>query len=1108
MIPDAHQRLQAVLAPGHAFVWASAGTGKTHTLTLRALFLLLTAPFDPRASGTACARLYVAHQREERLAVAREISQRFVLTTFTRKAAAEMLTRLYEYLDSLASAPDWPALLSHISAMNRGHGDDQFRAVVEHVLPQAGSFDALRAGAAALAELANELQVCTLHSYAAGILRRHPIAAGIPPDAQFAEEDHAATELDPTAQLVDRWWRHVAADPELSERLAALLEHIPLADIEQWLVAIIQAPWIADELNFGPPDRQTLDELLAATDALVAGLAKARSNATNIHRANAALSAALQQVRAQKLGGWKTFCEALRTADSAVIRSRAKAAQDARAGLGRLKSYYETFEAAYVPALRQCLATDLAPLWQQWRAFLGKFARWANGAVVRELNLVTFNEMIRRAVALLAGHAEVRHEERTRLWALLVDEFQDTDPVQLELLRQLLGRHSATDHEVRGFFVGDHKQSIYRFRDADLPAITQFVRTYPALMGPNAAAIQEFRLTTSFRSRPAVIHFVNEFFQQHCPLPDYAREKLAPLREDTGPTPAWRALPPELATQNVTSRRQELARETARLIQEYVQHAPSPATAYNDLLVLVAKHDELDALLPVLEAAQIPVVSSGAKTFYQKPEVLDALNLLLVLHNPHDALALGALLRSPLFGLSDADLYRLRQNIGDRSLLTPGAPVPEWLPANVRQRLETLRRLAAARAECALADWLRQVRTFIPDGLYARQDREGRAVARIDAVFAAFRRLRERGTVPPVEWLLNQRNRVRTVDHYDAEMGEDISVTDESVAAVRAMTIHKAKGLQGRYVIVFGWQSVLDKQTPNKRHADRWLYLTRPDGQPLAGFKLPWGSLPIISPNYVAVTALNRQLAAEEANRLAYVAATRAEDRLVLLSDKLPPLADGHTTMTTQTITPIAPAAPAPPAPLPSIRDPHAYTKLWNQRVAILATTPPLLHRPSQAEPPEDEAREATDFLHAQFDAAREIGTLVHRYLERHLTDAAFAAQKLRAFTPREETAAAASAILKNFFGSSNHQRARRGRILGREMPVYFAENGKQWSGVIDLVFEEEGKICGIDYKTGQPPAPLPVAYEQQQRLYTTALQRLAPGQPVIFEFWWLTAEA
>ena len=109
-LADEADRTQAVTTSDHAFVWASAGTGKTHTLTLRALYLLLNAPFIFTEGETPGKSLYNSSSRPERLSSARNIIKSVVLTTFTRKAAAEMQTRLFGYLNALAPAPDRPAL--------------------------------------------------------------------------------------------------------------------------------------------------------------------------------------------------------------------------------------------------------------------------------------------------------------------------------------------------------------------------------------------------------------------------------------------------------------------------------------------------------------------------------------------------------------------------------------------------------------------------------------------------------------------------------------------------------------------------------------------------------------------------------------------------------------------------------------------------------------------------------------------------------------------------------------------------------------------------------------------------------------------------------------
>src|SRR5439155_13035564 len=174
-----------------------------------------------------------------------------------------------------------------------------------------------------------------------------------------------------------------------------------------------------------------------------------------------------------------------------------------------------------------------------------------------------------------------------------------------------------------------------------------------------------------------------------------------------------------------------------------------------------------------------------------------------------------------------------------------------------------------------------------------QQDAEGRAVARIDNVLAAYRSVVELGAMAPLAWLLEQRARADRGDDFDAELGEDVSVTDESMAAVRVMTIHKAKGLQGKYVIVYGWQTTLDKRTGERPRRKKALNLTDHSGKVVRGYRLDWGPLTIISPSYARAEALNVELEAEEAKRLAYVAATRATDRLVLLSPHLEELTKG-----------------------------------------------------------------------------------------------------------------------------------------------------------------------------------------------------------------------
>jgi len=1128
-IPDEQQRREAVLTGGHAFVWASAGTGKTHTLTLRALYLLLTAPFDPRGEGTDCAQLYNSPTRAERLRAAWAVLRRFVLTTFTRKAAAEMQTRLYGYLDALASA-------ENLEALREGFPNDaQLIEVVEAALAKTGvvrdPFSKLRLGAEALGEMATELQVCTLHSFAMTLLQRHPIAAGIPPNAQFAEEDDATT-LDVPGLVVDRWWQTVLADPELSGELEELIRIVPLEDMRKWFEAIYEHRWVADEMAFGPPDEKILQGILQASRQLAPALAAAGAKAKKVMRTGEELQAVLDQIARKEPLAWSEFCALLVNRYDVLFGSkRAAVTQAAIASLGEWQSHYEDYEATYATVLQKCLAEDHAEDWERWRRFVARFAEWSDGSAVRELGLVTFDDMIRLAARLLRENAAVRREERERLWTLLVDEFQDTDPVQLDLLESLLGRSKDGDHEVVGFFLGDRKQSIYRFRGADLPAIDTFVKRYRKLT--RATEVGQFQLTASFRSLKPITEFVNHFFQHRVPLPNYAAERLSAVREAAGPKPEWRLLGLENKRGQAGKLREFAAWETARLIEEHRAQADNGDKAYSEIVVLVRTHDELDVLLPVLEQAGIPVVSSGARTFYQQPEVMDVLNLLTTAHNPLDTLAVGALLRSPLFGLSDVQIHRLLQEVTAPELFHGGKVLPRELQADACGRIEQMRRLVHRRHTTELALWLRQVRSFLPVGLYAQQNPEGRSVARIDQVLAAYRRAVELGSIAPLPWLLEQRDRAR--ETFEPDFGEDVSVTDESMAAVRAMTIHKAKGLQGKYVIVFGWQTALDKlESPTV--TEKILQLTGRDGNQVAGFQFQWGRLRIASPRYGEAEQLNQKYEAEEAKRLIYVAATRAENRLVLLSphraeirsgllaeakslleDSESPLPVYGDSLAATVISPPA-QTERPPGGGVRIKQEKAYSELWRARLDALAGQPePLLHKPSrpEQEAEEDEA-DLPDYVREKIETARELamaaGTLVHRYLEKHLADEVFDVAKFDqiiaetgwALVP-QEMKEKARGLLCGFFGSEYHERARRGRIEAREMPVFLKWKGKAWSGVIDLVLSEGGTLTGVDYKTAQQPKQLPEEFAQQQRIYTEALRRIFPGRKVAFEFWWLT---
>jgi len=1184
-LPDSEARERAVLIDSHAFVWASAGTGKTHTLTLRALHLLLNAPFlppvRPVVPGTdhlaPIAKLYSAERRDERVKAARLAIGSLVLTTFTRKAAAEMQSRLYRYLDLLASSPTWQDLEQQ-SELGQGVKDTLFLRVCERVLAEIGagalteqeSFSRLRAGAEALAELAFELQISTIHSLALAILRRHPLAAALPPDVRFADED------DPDSagmedELISRWWQlRALRDPRIQEDLKTALPLATTYQLRNWLRELYRNPCLLREFEqYEQIGEEEATQLVAAVQGLIGRLQKLSGTR------QAAVREGLERIVSKAANGdptaWSELC-AFATEHKKSLFLDLGPTKGVREAIDELPPtqarFFGSLPDLCQPALRLALSRLYPDEWSAWKRVLGEFSDWSRRGVLEELGFVDFDQMIRLAADLLQTDEEVRRHEHNRLRALLVDEFQDTDPDQLRLLEALLSRDHQSPHEPLGFFVGDVKQSIYRFRGVEVRSTEQFARQFEALTGCRIACEKGLHLTTSFRSRPSITGLVNNLFSRFrmVPLgrtsgrPDEAdrtrpfcekQDELVPLRTDQAGVPELICLETDQdGSSFLAGRGRELAAlETLRCIREH--HAKEGAR-FSDILVLVRSAKELDAVLGVLLEAGIPVLSSGAKNLYRQAEVLDLLNLLIALHNPLDTLAVGAVLRSPLVQVSDRTIHALLQAVPAKRLFHFNDPPPDMLPPEAIERIERLRELARLRASAALSDWLLEVRRFVPVAAYTdTRDLEGRAFARMNKLFDSFGAQVTASNTPPLVWLLNQRARAAEVQRGDDnDFGEDVTISDETIDAVRLMTIHKAKGLEARVVIVPSWAPLMNSiKSPKGSNRKPFLCYTTDQTEPPA-FSLPWGPITVSSPSFCAVQQAEEERNREEAIRLAYVATTRARDQLILIhaASKTVAVPDEMVALRAENekapwesdaAVPVGDSVPPENRVLNVISKEGAarldeqektdecrtnresYGQLWAMRhKEARAELRRLLARPASESIDKVETDERDDRRLAAStkpDVALHAGSIVHRYLERFLVDEAFDPAKLNRVATEFPGADAqarqrAAGLLDRFYrneipgnGTRKYrQRCAAATILAQEFPFFLDYEGRGWNGVVDLVIEEDNSIVGVDYKTTSEKADLPESYEQQRRIYTEALRRIFPGRKVGFEFWWL----
>ncbi len=325
---------------------------------------------------------------------------------------------------------------------------------------------------------------------------------------------------------------------------------------------------------------------------------------------------------------------------------------------------------ALIPALHQRFRDEVVDRFLgDWRRYLYRHciglltrARHEAERERRRRNTLSFNDLLRLTAKVLRDNEAVRRALQDKYRWIFVDEFQDTDPLQAEIMLLLAGEPArrgagapADQTMERALFVvGDPKQSIYRFRRADIDVYNRVRRL---LGGADESSI--VTLTTNFRSVPAICDLANRAFETR--FPDVAtpqKPKFAPLqphRDAPGTAAAIYTL--TTAADNVAAGRRDQADAIARYIRSEVD---ARRRKFGEFLILTRKKDGLHEYAHALESLQIPIEVSGAGAFGESSEVRQLAALLGALADPQDAVALVGVLRGSLFGISDRELFAHR----------------------------------------------------------------------------------------------------------------------------------------------------------------------------------------------------------------------------------------------------------------------------------------------------------------------------------------------------------------------------------------------------------------------------------------------------------------
>ncbi|MCH8055291.1 MAG: UvrD-helicase domain-containing protein, partial [Deltaproteobacteria bacterium] len=795
-------------------VEAGAGTGKTTVLISRILGAVITGKTD---------------------------LERIVAITFTEKAAGEMKVRLRFELEQ---------------ALRRLDGEEWRRA------------------RNALTDI-ERAQVATIHSFCAALLRERPVEAKVEP--AFEVLDELGANL-----LIDRTWEEwLSAEmeqgpPPLLELLRSGIRLDEIHKVGKFLLHHRDIlgkvpPPVSEEVEeffrLFTDDLQKLNELQSAC----------KDPADRAFIQVVSLNKSSEKLSGMGPEGQRDFLlshlEIRPAAGNQKNWHSKENLTEAKRLFGKIREGQEKVSAA----IRHNQAVGLL--------------KWLNGFVERyeqaksAEGCLDFFDLLYRCRELLKNNKRVRGYFQQRFDSILVDEFQDTDPLQIEILFFLAEKSPRAERwqqvDLRPgklFLVGDPKQSIYRFRRADIEA-------YHEAKGIIARQGKLLALTLNFRSRPMVVGWINALFSRLIRPPDEGAYQPAyqPITASrTGREgPCVLVLPPapqiSVEDGSASKLRMAEARTVAALLKRIMaegwfvwdqREGEKRKIGYGDVGILFRAKEAIDLYEEEFRDFEIPYRVAGGRRYYSRLEMGALAAILSSLDNPKDAVALTAALRSPFFGVSDEELFIFVQEGYPLDFLALG-DVTGRLPKSIREAARCLRELYDLRNDVNVSLFLLKIyeATRILPLLYLKPQGDQK-VANLLKMVELARGLEKRGLTTLRSFV----QFLKKMEVTEAEEGES-PLAEESEDAARIMTIHKAKGLEFPLVILadaaYEGRHRIGRGVVNRSQGRLEICI----GSPQRG---------IMTQGWQETRERERLREEAEDYRLLYVAATRARDYLVI----------------------------------------------------------------------------------------------------------------------------------------------------------------------------------------------------------------------------------
>ena len=791
-------------------VEAAAGTGKTTVLVDRVVNLL--------AGGSVTV-------------------DELVVITFTEKAAADLSTRVRDVLERRAAGATEQERDRLLIAAR-----DLYRAHIE-----------------------------TIHSFATALLRERPVEAGIDPLFEVLEGVAAQLDFDrayerfqdellsESREELDIALRRGFGLAELREACEHLHEHrylLPLdhpsATDDRFDAVVVELRQISDELRAmllrhqpGADGAVPIVEGLMDWIATFDSLELVEQERMLLHR-----PAAYTHLGKGSNANWG----------------------GEKARLAELQGRYRVLHEETVARLREAALLGVLP---DAERFVREYADERKKA-----GRADFDDLLFWARDLLAESEPARRYFRERFRAVLIDEFQDTDPVQAELALLLTslaepgkGWRALTPGDGRLTVVGDPKQSIYRFRRADI-AVYDDVKTGP-LSG------HEERISTNFRSNPELLQALNAAFDRILTAEPGIQPGNVALQWPPDASQARR--PPIVLAEGAFEGGADAMRaEEARVLAAMLHQAHSEqwdirdrhdhnrwrACRWGDMAILMPTRTGLERYEEALASAGIPYRHEGSRDFFERDEVRDLIWVLSSIDDPTDRIALVGALRSSAFAVTDEQLVIHAAEAGSLSYQSPR----QGPDASVNEALAELRDLHRMRRSLSLAEVVRRVveRTRLVEFALTRADGE-QGAANLLAIVDDARLFAAAGGGGLRPFIRHLRDSLE-----NEEIEIEATVAEETDDVVRIMTAHGAKGLEYPIVALanLGTQSGAQRE-PVPHEADRFLHFH-------VGAGTPGRHGHFATPGYDEAWEEEKVHIAAERLRLLYVAATRARDHLLI----------------------------------------------------------------------------------------------------------------------------------------------------------------------------------------------------------------------------------